>query len=302
MKAERLVLGLALLAVGVVWILVNVGVIPARSAVELWRYWPVLLIIWGVLLLTGRGGGGLGCLFALLIPILLASAFFTFSFPFHSGQAGPVIETEFSLPRSEQSEILELDLIHNAGELSLTSDISPHNLLTAKFRVHLSPEVEHTVADGVTKVTIRDVDITRNWRNHFSRWELQLASQVPVQLSLRTGATKAELDLRFLQMEKLDLKTGAGDVTIYLGTNDGIVNIDSGASNVVVYVPLDTGIRMQVRGGLVSVSGENAGIVSRGDRFYSSRELEQKEAVVDINFTAGAASITLRPAPPGRSI
>jgi|GEM_PF-2591503 len=38
MKAERLVFGLALLAVGVILVLVNIGVLPARTAVEFWRF------------------------------------------------------------------------------------------------------------------------------------------------------------------------------------------------------------------------------------------------------------------------
>jgi len=75
MKADRIVLGIALLFIGIVWVLVNTGVIPARVAADWWRYWPLLLVLWGVLLLTGRGTGGLGCLVPLIIAVFVLSFF-----------------------------------------------------------------------------------------------------------------------------------------------------------------------------------------------------------------------------------
>ncbi len=300
MKAERLVIGLALLVAGFIWIMVNIGVIPARTALEFWRFWPLLLIIWGILLLFGRSGGGTGCLIPLLILLVIAGAFFTFSFNFYQGPSLTVVESGFNLPKGAE-ETLELDLIHHAGEFTLTSETQPQSLLSAMFEGYAEPQINHSTTDNMTRVNISDISPPNYLRNQFSRWALHLDPEVRALVSLRTGATKAKIDLSDLRVENLDIKAGAGDLTVYLGVHDANVSIESGASSIVIYVPVDTGIRLQVRGALVNVRGENAGIVNMGDRFYVSRELEEKTAVVELNITAGAGSITIRPAPAGIS-
>ena len=47
---EGVVSGLALVAVGVVWTLGNIGAVDALSILRTW--WPVTLIVWGALELT----------------------------------------------------------------------------------------------------------------------------------------------------------------------------------------------------------------------------------------------------------
>ncbi|MBS4020968.1 MAG: hypothetical protein KGZ79_00905 [Dethiobacter sp.] len=261
--------------------------------------WPLLLIIWGILLLSGKSGGSLGCLISLLILLVMAGALYTFSFTFIRSPMGPVVETRFELAKEDQVEVLELDLVHHSGEFFPAADNASHNLLNAVFASYASPDIRQNVFGSTARVSVSDVDFPGNWRNRFSRWDLRLSPDTPAQISLRTGATRAVLDMRRLHVAMLELKMGAGDLTIYLGSYDGVVNIESGAGNVVVYVPDNTGIRMKVSGGLVNVSGENAGIVGHGDRSYSSRQLENKEAIIDIHFTAGAGSVTIRPAPAG---
>jgi hypothetical protein len=46
-KPETLVLGVALIALGVVWTLANVGALDLL--VTLRRWWPATLVLWGIL-------------------------------------------------------------------------------------------------------------------------------------------------------------------------------------------------------------------------------------------------------------
>ena len=46
-KVEQLVFGLGLLGVGVVWTLGNLGKLDALDTLH--RWWPLLLVVWGVL-------------------------------------------------------------------------------------------------------------------------------------------------------------------------------------------------------------------------------------------------------------
>ncbi len=44
---ERIVIGFALLGLGVLWLLANAGRIDLLSALRTW--WPLLLVLWGAL-------------------------------------------------------------------------------------------------------------------------------------------------------------------------------------------------------------------------------------------------------------
>jgi len=48
---EALVLGLALIAVGVLWMLANLGHLDLLNTLH--RWWPSILVLWGVLELAG---------------------------------------------------------------------------------------------------------------------------------------------------------------------------------------------------------------------------------------------------------
>ncbi len=295
MKADRIVLGVALLLVGSVWVLVNAGVIPPRVAADLWRYWPLLIVLWGALILSGRGAGGLGCLVPLIIGLFILS-FFSFAPFINFGPSGPVKTSNVGLLRVEGIQKLELSLIQHAGEFTLGEATMQDKLIQARFRTNAEPEVRNINAGGIAEVTIQDVEFPKHLGRQASSWQINVPGDLPADISLRTGATKAELDMRNLKVQNLELKAGAGDLTLHLGVYDGNITIESGAGSVTIYVPDNTGVRLRVSGGLVSVDAEDAKMTARGDRTYASRNIEDKDAIIDINITAAAGSVKLRPA------
>jgi predicted membrane protein len=292
MKADRIIFGVTLLALGVVWFLINLGIIPPVTVRELWRYWPLLLVLWGLLLLTGKGDGFPGCLVAILVIVLLFGGIFTVFFPTNSVLPRETLVT--SVKAMEGTTRMKLNLVQHAGELSLSSQRGA-NYVEASLQTVARPLVEEERAGDTAEIMIRDEAVSwAPFQNRLSRWELALAEGVPAEITLRTGATKAELDLSRLLVTKLNVKAGAGDLVFYLGSTDADVLIESGAGSITIYVPDETGIRLQASGGILTVNGENARIVSLGDRRYESRELSEKSAVADIQVTAGAGSVTLR--------
>lgn len=54
-KSHDMVWALLLIFTGIIFLLNNTGVIPWSIWGELWRFWPVLLILGGVKLIIGRG-------------------------------------------------------------------------------------------------------------------------------------------------------------------------------------------------------------------------------------------------------
>jgi hypothetical protein len=303
LKADRLILGFLVLFIGAVWLLVNMGIFPARIAFDLWRYWPVLLIIWGLLHIFGRGSSASGCIVGLIILFLLAALFFTVLMPYRWMPAHDVSEIRYNVPGGEMITGVELDLVQHAGELSLRglSDFRQSvpmgtDLLQALIQSDIKPRTTHSVSGGKTSISLKDSERPFNLSKQLSRWELWLNEEVPAEISLRTGAARAELDLYNLDVTRMQLKAGAGDITIHLGTRESDIKVESGAGNLTIYVPERTGIRLEAKGGLISVNGDAAGILKKGERNYESARLDEKDAIVQLDVVMGAGSITFKPA------
>lgn len=291
MKTDRIVFGITILTVGAVWLLVNLGVISPLTARELWRYWPLLLVLWGLLLITGKGDGLPGCLVALVILALVFGGIFTVFLPYQRGPAN--VRHDVSLPRVEGTSEIELNLLHHAGEFRLASH-RDYNYLTASFQAVSPPEIRTETSGETAIISISEQAMPLAIDRRLSRWNLTVPEQVPLAVALRTGATRAELNLSRLAVSDLNIKAGAGEVILHLGNTDTNILVESGAGSIIIYVPDDTGVRLRASGGLLSVEGENARVISVGDRRYESRNLEEKEAVADIQIVAGAGSVTLK--------
>ena len=54
MKGTRIFLGIVVILIGVLWLLSNFNLITVFTLTRLWRYWPLFLILWGLLLLLDK--------------------------------------------------------------------------------------------------------------------------------------------------------------------------------------------------------------------------------------------------------
>lgn len=196
-----------------------------------------------------------------------------------------------------------LDLVQHAGELNLRG-LSDYNqsapmgtdLLQALIQGGIKPRTTHSVSGEKAFISLKDAERPVNLSKQFSRWELWLNEEVPAEISLRTGAARTELALYNLDVTRLQLKAGAGDFTIHLGTRESNIKVESGASNLTIFVPERIGIRLEAKGGLISVNGDAAGILKKAERNYESTKLGEKDAIVQLEVVMGAGSITFKPA------
>lgn len=290
MKADRIVLGITVIIIGMMWLLVNLGVIPAVTARQLWRYWPLLLILWGILLLLGKDNSGVsGCLVVFLVLALVWGGFFTY---FTSSGREYTETFETSISNSNNAQAVHLQLVQHAGELKLTSH-SGTELAKLKFQAEVRPEISEKQTGALAEVIIEDQADHLNFNKKVSDWELSLAKKLPVQLSLQTGATKASLDFSHLLLEKLEIKTGAGDIDLQLGQADCDITIESGASNITIQIPPNVGVRLRTSGALMSVDSDEGRMISVGDRNYESKNLDTKAAIAEIYIAAAAGNVTL---------
>ncbi len=258
--------GLCLLLVGGVLLADNFGYL-AFLGVSVWQLiWPAALIGMGVWILVGSK----------LRP---------------NGESRDII---VALKSAAEAEI-QLD--YGAGELRVESGAGASELLNGTFE----GGVEHHVKRDGSRTEVRIgstpfVFMPLHWGPHFSRkWTVQLTDQIPIALTVKTGASDCRLDLEHLEVTALHLKSGASSTVVTLPANAGYTEVrgSSGAASVSLRIPEGVAARIQTHGGLSSTSVDQRRFPRQG-AYYISPNYETAENRADIRLDMGVGSISIR--------
>lgn len=184
------------------------------------------------------------------------------------------------------AEPASVAIIFGAGRLHLSAG-EPDHLLSGLFRYNVhawAPEIEH---QGNT-LTIRQGGEEGRWGipsgNVRNRWELEVASFVPIDLNVRAGAGEGELDLTGLQIAALDLNLGAGTFLLRFDepnqTTLQHLTLDAGASKLdLIGLGNASPGTMKLRGGVGDMTVDLTGAWARS---------------AEIAVRSGAGALTLR--------
>lgn len=215
---------------------------------------------------------------------------------------GPVT-TETRSVAAEGAMKAEVRLEMGAGELRLNS-AEQANLLEASFefnRERLRPEVLYRVVGGKGILNVR------HGRHHGvnfgpikNRWYLTLGRALPLDLDINLGAGHSELDLRDLNLTKVEIDMGVGEVNLDLRGPHAAgfqVKIDGGVGSAKIYLPAEVGVRVKVDGGLGSVDGH--GLTKSGGA-WTNEAYGKSPVTIEIDIDAGIGSLDLRCEPSDR--
>lgn len=227
-------------------------------------------------------------------------------------------------PLKRESTVIELGDVESvnatiriaAGELKVEGDTEA--LLNADFTYNVtdwSPEVTYTIVENVGQLDVRHAEsdalpLMDEVRNE---WDLQLNETIPLDLRIEMGAGKHDLDLRSLAITELDVKLGAGDMTLALGDNSELdraeldigagdveldldstwshsaaISIQGGVGKITLYLPDEIGIRMSVTQGIgnLDVSG-----LTREGGDWVNEVYGEADSTLEIDIQAGIGDI-----------
>jgi hypothetical protein len=165
------------------------------------------------------------------------------------------------LPEGEYESTTEQVDIADATEIDASVDMAAGKLevtggavgaLDADFDFSRSawrPEVEYGVAGGIGRLSVRTPQVPDFSMRGDLRydWDLQLPSDVPLELSVNMGAGQADLDLTGTMLREIRVNLGAGDTTVDLSgawDDDITGEINAGAGSLTLKVPADVGVRI----------------------------------------------------------
>ena len=216
------------------------------------------------------------------------------------------------------STSVQVEIDMGAGEL--TMDGGANELLQADFSYNvaeLEPEVEYSGG----KLIIRSPNITGSvgslWDldDYRHEWDLRLNDDVPMEIYVDVGAGHTDLDLGSLSLTRLDINTGAGDVTVDLSDSSTLTrleieagvgqitvdltgnwqadldaDIQAGVGAMTLLLPRDVGVRVDVQGGLSNI--DTSGLTKDGND-YVNDAYGQSDVTLRIDISAGIGDIDL---------
>lgn len=228
-------IGIVLIAVGIVYLLGSFGVIRVAWGV----IWPILII----------GLGGL-ILYSALRP----------------SRRRP---SSAAVARGSSAR-LELDLSVGAGRFRLDGGATPGNLVeVASTNDDIATRIERVDDRAVVRLRQDFAWWPDSWRT-VSDWTIRLASDVPTMLSMNAGAGDFLVDLSGIAIAAARLQVGAAQARLILPRPHGAVEIrvSGGATQLTFSPPPGVEYRVETSGGLTSVDGltQSPGYATATDR------------------------------------
>lgn len=307
-----------LIALGVGFLLANLGLLPAINWAIVARLWPLFLILWGVNLLARQAPRPWGALLSALVGLAAVAGFvylifFGASLPWVQNLSSPTQvvrqQTLTFAPEGVDSADIELHFDRFASELT-PLDAGDPNLIkgVVSYVGDLTFETEQSGSDARVDLSTHSQDWwflnPANWTTFTDRdkWRLELARDVTLDLTLVGGSGSLFVDLTGLTVEKLDVNGSSGSLSLTLaeGNYDSAIEGGSGSMNITLPARGRPDIKLQGGSGSVTLrlptTTEARVVVERGSGSFSANgRLERvQEGDQEIWETAGYAGATNR--------
>jgi hypothetical protein len=226
--------GVALITAGVVALAIQAGAIPDERAREVWRFWPVIIIVIGLAVLAARTQ------FAVVATIVAGLVV--------GGMAGTLVAGfpdgfGFGCEGSAQESLgregtfgasAEVDLDLSCGQVTVTTAAGSDWSVEARY------------ADDAPRITSDESSLTMESGDNFSffgivdadqAWEVTLPTDPTLDLSLSANAASSLLELGDATLTALGVESNAGDLDIHLpGASVTELSVEANAGSISIEV------------------------------------------------------------------
>jgi hypothetical protein len=241
-----------LIGVGVIWLLGNLGIIPALNLWLLLRMWPLILIVIGLDILIGRRSSLAGALIGLgalvvIVAVLVAG-------PRLGLARDAEIRTERFVEPVGQAVSARIQLDLSSASTRVSALAGRENLIDAEI-THMG-EMDFRASGDREKTVSLGRRAGTGWSFSFNgfnqqRWEIGLAPDLPLTLVVDGGSGSARLDLAGLNLSELNVERGSGSFTILLPESGEAyqARIEGGSGSLDLSLPAGTPLTLRLSGG-----------------------------------------------------
>lgn len=304
--------GVVLITAGAVALAIQGNVIPADSARQAWRLWPLLLVVIGLAVITSRTPFGV---VATLLAGLVAG-----------GLAGTLVAgvpdglslgcggepTESVTAEGSFATDGDVELDFSCGELDVTTQAGTAWNVDAR---HGSDETPEIISDTDTLRVSAEGGGLIGFTDSRQVWEVVLPTDATLSLTVDSNAASSRLDLENADLSSLAIDANAGEINLALpGAEVPELSVDANAGSVSIEADASTRLAGSIEmnaGSLelcapdgvaiaITIEGENVTFSHNLDDRGLSREgdtwsIGDGEADVRLDVNGNAASFTLNP-------
>jgi hypothetical protein len=278
-----------MVVVGVLWLSANLGgpnALPTLAS--LLMVWPVVLIGIGVDLLTaGR----------YRLPLVGVTVVLALLWWWVTGVRGAGERSEVWIPL-EGAQRATVSLQLGASGLHIDGAAPAGTLLRGVLELAPGERAQpESVARGewlnVRLEATSSASGVSGWRGP-RNWQLSLSPVVPIDLAVRAGVGRSELDLRALTLLGLDFDGGVGEAIFHLPARGGYEgSLDLGVGATTVRIPAGVEAALVVRAGIGRVSVQGA-FDRDGDRYttpgFASASAAER---IELTINGGVGAVTV---------
>ena len=310
MKYRHLFWGLILIAIGMLFILNNFGVIHF-SWYSFWRLWPIILLFWGITILPVRDIFKYILLAVVIISMFLIINhmpegrpwYWRFHHPDHSFRwewdDNDENDNSTSKAFNNQNLTVPFDSVATKGILSLdaaagnfkingnttdflsfskTGDIGNYELTTKDLAKQ--KEINLSLKEGTSKHNIGKNEVN-----------IKLNEKPVWKLDMNIGAADVDFDLSGYKIDTAKFEAGATSMKVKLGDKNPatFVEFNAGASSINVNIPKTAGCQVVSESFLVSKNLE--GFENKGNHVYQTNNFGLSKTKIYIVIKTAVSSI-----------
>ena len=283
-----------LIILGAVFLLNNLGILPWDIWNNLWKFWPVLLILIGVEFIIGQAIS-LKTIIILLLIIFIVPLVFAFN---------PITKNPLATDQLKVSEDLgnltkaKLIIDMPATNLEIRSGDQAEKLVEGSIsysKASSTPQVNKEETFGQAILTLAQtsspgIPFLSSLKNNTT---LFLNKQIPLELQIKTGAARGKIDLSEVRIDVLELDCKAGDVNLIFGRSySSRVKIKSSAANIQIQIPKEIQARIKIDSKVKNLSIDERFKEKNGE--YTTSDFDKTFTKLDIFIESLAGSITIK--------
>lgn len=294
MNAGKLFWGLLLVVIGGLALAGNFGLVSVNFA-NLWRLWPILIIMSGLSILSLQG-----LVWRLVILALSLLSIFAIVWAL----IGDVpdarqLHTYTNNIEKTSARIKELNVSikSGAGSLKLYS-INQPEAAKIKLESNISTISLKNNSNNLTQYLTLGQEINEkgyDWVRGDARniWNIGLNRDLVTSLAIDSGASSGDINLIDARLRKLNIKTGISELVVKIGDRESLleINIESGVSSLIFKLPKESGINLTSENGLSSNNLSDLKKVS--ENIYESANYMGSKNKINIVSKVGLSSFTI---------
>lgn len=316
-SSGNVVFAFLLIFLGFLFLANNLGIVSWTVWADLWRFWPIVLILWGLQFLLGKST------FAQIIMAVVTVSLFLFallyilagagalkgtglenwqpvrSMPMHSND---IVKQELKVSKDEFQNIRErkINIENGVGKFVLQDD-DRENYFELQAATSRGESNSSMKANQSSDILTIDVRVPQNngpgimpINRHYEYNGYIGQTQIPTDIAFELGAGKTEIDLDTLTLRNFIIEVGAGAAEIELKDNavPETAKLTLGMGSIQFAVPEQVGLEITYDVGLGNLKIEDQNL--KGNGTYRTRNFDQSTKKLRISARVGTGSISFQ--------